>query len=183
MFGAVGRKPADPTYTLLAGNTTSYVANPPNVGWIPNFPVSEWIGPTTNAATTNSPSGDYTYQLMFTVFGTGPVEISGNWAADNQAAMYLDGSNGDIIYGDVTNNAPNSYAAWTPFDIQFDQSTNIAAGTTYDLTFVVAIPPIPRRQGCAFNLTVLQSPRRSLPSGRAWCSSALLNASGSAARR
>jgi hypothetical protein len=131
----------DPSYALLAGNptgsTTSYVANPANVDWISNSQVSEWIGPTTNAASSCCGSGDYTYQLMFTVFGTGPVEISGRWTADNEATMYLDGSNSNIIYGDVTNNAPDSYGAWTPFGIEFDQSTNVSTGTTYDLTFVV----------------------------------------------
>jgi hypothetical protein len=138
--GLLNAAAQDPSYALLAGNplnsTTSYAMNPPNVAYVAADLLSEWIGPTTTDTGACCGPGDYTYQLTFTVFGTGWVPIAGQWAADNEATMFLTGSNGTTGEGG-TNGAPSSQEVWTPFSFGFNQVSNVPLGTNYELTFVV----------------------------------------------
>jgi len=114
----------------IPGGSNSYVvvADPsgyPLNSWIANSAVSEWIGP----AMADQPCcglGDYTYDQSFTVSG-GAETISGRWAADNEATMYVNGV--EVAVGGTT----ATFQQWTPFSF----SVSTPGTQTFDLTFVV----------------------------------------------
>jgi hypothetical protein len=79
---------------------------------LPPFNLSAWIAPAANS----SPFGNgfYTYTNQFTLpAGTDPAtaSISGKWAADNGANMYLNG----ILVSTIA--TPFGFSQWTPFTI------------------------------------------------------------------
>lgn len=89
---------------------------------------SRWIAP--NADSAGTPAGDYTYATHFTLpTGADPAtaSITGRWAADNSAKMFLNG-----VAVSTTVSPPFSYEHWTPFTIT---GPFVAGSNT--LTFVV----------------------------------------------
>jgi hypothetical protein len=97
--------------------------------WDLTSPLSKWIAPdyTNNGC---CPAGGYTYTLNFTLppsLNPATASISGRWAADNQALMYL---NGNLIPVGST----FGFSAWTPFTIPAGSGFNPTANT---LKFIV----------------------------------------------
>ena len=96
---------ADPHYSLLSvpsGPLPAPVAQTagfplfPLGGWAPPTSTSAWITPTAPA---DGPAGDYLYRTTFNLSGydlSAPVQLFGNWAADNTGlSVALNG--GDLI--------------------------------------------------------------------------------------
>ncbi len=135
----------DPHYTLgpvpggiLTGAGYYNVANAvvvSNFWGLPPFTMSAWIDPGVNVW--SYPFGFYTYTNQFTLpFGANPLtaSISGRWAADDGATMYL---NGLALANKVSSIAPSGsfgFNHWTPFTI----SSGILGNPTVNkLYFVV----------------------------------------------
>jgi hypothetical protein len=84
--------------------------------------VSKWIGPdyTNNGC---NPSGNYTYTMTFNLpasLNPAAATISGRWAADNAALMYLNtipALQNPVFPGGGTFNGDNGFQQWTPFTI------------------------------------------------------------------
>ncbi len=133
----------DPHYTLgpvPAGTPTGVgYYNAPNaivlttLWGLPPFTPSEWIDPGVNAW--SYPSGFYTYTNQFTLpAGANPLtaSISGRWAADDGATMYLNG----LVAANKVSTIPAYYGFnhWTYFTI----SSGILGNPTVNkLYFVV----------------------------------------------
>jgi hypothetical protein len=80
--------------------------------------VSKWIAPdyTNNGC---CPSGGYTYTLQFNLplaLNPATATISGRWAADDEAFMYLNG-NSTPVTSTFTVTPTSSFSTWTPFTI------------------------------------------------------------------
>ena len=78
--------------------------------------VSKWIGPdyTNNGC---NPGGYYTYTMTFNLpasLDPKAATISGRWAADNAALMYL---NSGVVPVGATQNGDAGFKQWTPFTI------------------------------------------------------------------
>lgn len=80
----------DPHYTLTGPSSPAVVITP-NTFWISAPEASAWIGPTNGSVT--DPLGVYTYTLSFDLSSMDPstAVISGNLAADNTSAIFLNG--------------------------------------------------------------------------------------------
>jgi hypothetical protein len=113
---ALPTAPASTIYTH--GSGTAVAATWP---WDLSSTASEWIAPATNRAPydygiNDQPPGTYTYQLAFTLpaaISPDTASISGRWAADNGAGMYL---NGVVPAKQVSSiPIPNGYSHWTSF--------------------------------------------------------------------
>ena len=78
-------------YTLTGPSSPAIVATPHSM-WIAAPAGSAWIGPT--AGTTNDPEGTYVYTLTFDLTGmdSSTASISGQWASDNSALIFLNGA-------------------------------------------------------------------------------------------
>jgi uncharacterized repeat protein (TIGR01451 family)/fimbrial isopeptide formation D2 family protein len=97
-------------------------------GYLVNGPNSKWIGPGVNPLS-NSPGGFYTYQTIFNMPAGADLTtavIAGQWASDNEAEIFLNGSTTGVTLG------PNASAAFSPFVI----TTNFVAGAN-TLEFIV----------------------------------------------
>ena len=130
---------ADPHYSLLSvpsGPPTAPVAQTagfplfPLGGWAPPTSTSAWIAPTAPA---DGPAGDYLYRTTFDLTGydvSSPVQLFGNWAADNTGlGVVLNG--GDLIsagYGGYTAVPTYGFTA-ANFQVQtFQASSGFVAG-------------------------------------------------------
>ena len=109
--------PVPPPAVVLAQNQIqAYVAN---------NAISQWIGPNVNPLS-NSPVGFYTYRITFAMpagADLNTVIISGRWASDNEAAIFLNGQATNLTTG------PADFGSFTPFAItgpaNFQQNTNV----------------------------------------------------------
>ena len=104
----------DPHYVLL--NTSPVFPNSlvllPNQtsGYVANNASSQWLAPNVNVP--NSPVGFYSYRTTFNLAcDPSTAVISGQWATDNEAEIFLNGIGTGIITG------PNDFAVFTPFVI------------------------------------------------------------------
>ncbi|MBI1763989.1 MAG: putative Ig domain-containing protein [Acidobacteria bacterium] len=108
----------DPHYVLQ--NTSPLFPNAIVLGqsqipsaWLPNGPNSQWIGPNISPIS-NSPVGFYTYRTTFNVPEScelGTAVIAGQWATDNEAEIFLNGTSTGLVTG------PADFAAFKPFVI------------------------------------------------------------------
>lgn len=107
----------DPHYVLL--NTSPVFPNAlvlfPNQissSYVANTSTSQWLGPTINPLTTG-PGGFYTYRTTFNLpnCDLSTAVISGQWASDNEAEIFLNGSTTNLTTG------PNDFGFYTPFVI------------------------------------------------------------------
>ncbi|HYJ84979.1 MAG TPA: putative Ig domain-containing protein [Pyrinomonadaceae bacterium] len=121
--GVLAGGASDPHYTLTLPNSTTasaqVLATIP-LSYVPNNSVSRWIGP----APANLTTGTYTYTMTFTMPAGADLNtaiIAGQWASDNQAAIFL---NGNLI--GTTGSA--AFGSFTPFVItgpgNFNQNVN-----------------------------------------------------------
>jgi PEP-CTERM motif len=94
--------------TTFVGLSTPAEPDPLPSPWIPDTPISQWIAPASDEHFGGGccTSGNYDYQIPFTSVAPGAI-ITGRWAADNSATMYLDGG--------VTINLTSSFSVWTAF--------------------------------------------------------------------
>jgi hypothetical protein len=62
--------------------------------WLPNSPISEWIGPVADARTAiGGPPGEYIFQTTFDLSANevGSAELTGRLASDNTSRIFLNG--------------------------------------------------------------------------------------------
>ena len=83
----------DPHYTVTGGASAPnafVIGNPGSVGWVGNTSSSQWISPDPS---TIGGLGPFTYTTTFSLTGFDPstAQISGQWSADDQGTMYLNG--------------------------------------------------------------------------------------------
>jgi hypothetical protein len=107
----------DPNYTLTAapaGVTLGNVFSTPTVStWVTPSSGSSWINPFGVNGT--QPAGNYTYQETFTLASTTGASLTGEFAADNEATMFL---NGTLIASTV--NGIFGFEQFTPFSTSSD---------------------------------------------------------------
>jgi hypothetical protein len=58
--------------------------------WVPNSPLSKWVGPTPTYA--NSPLGVFLYTNRFFLCSTNQASLTGRWTADDTGAIWLNGN-------------------------------------------------------------------------------------------
>lgn len=133
--GASGDGDANYKITAYTSDTTLTTAIPtitvgtewPINPWMANTDISKWITPTALQSQTfdASANGSYTYTLQFSLTGYNPTTASfvGQFAADNDAIVKLNGA--QIATG-------TGFGGWTPFSA----STGFVSGTN-TLEFVV----------------------------------------------
>jgi len=110
--------PVGGSYQLEAVQTISGVYGGTH-SWLAPNSTSTWYSPTpTNpAAPAADLTGDYKYQLQFNLTAAQAAStavIEGQWAADDQASMLLNGNVVSFIPKGVS-----SFKNWTPFTIDF----------------------------------------------------------------
>lgn len=92
------------TYSVsFNGSTpTSAVDITPNGAWSATIAGADWIGPTSNAGTTDLANGSYVYTATFSL--TSESDFSGSFASDNGADVYLSGGslNSSVLLGSDT---------------------------------------------------------------------------------
>jgi hypothetical protein len=91
----------DSHYTITSGpvNGNAYTVEPYNIlcCWVTNPPGTWWISPYppppggNGQPDGNAAPGVYIYQTTF-MLGSGTASLSGEWAVDNSATMYLNGN-------------------------------------------------------------------------------------------
>lgn len=92
----------DSHYSLTvnpAGGTGAKAATP-NPAWVGNTSTSQWVNPSGNG-NDNLAAGTYDYVRTFNLTGLIPstAVITGTWAADNSADIFLNGLNTGITKG------------------------------------------------------------------------------------
>ncbi len=119
----------DPHYTLVAapdgvplGNL--YSTSPCNC-WVLPLSGSWWINPA--GAFVDEPIGNYTFQQTFTLTSSAGAILTGNFAADDNACVTLNGGQSQCTPG-----GEGGYEQYTPFEF----TTGFQSGTN-TLTFVV----------------------------------------------
>src|SRR6266567_1025363 len=127
----------DPHYALIASadpgfpGPNAYVVNSvgfPMGPWVLNGPSSKWLAPQANQSSGNA-QGTYTYRTTFDLTGLNQATaaLSGQWAADNEAVMKLNG----VVVASVA-----GFSTLTPFNI----TSGFVAGVN-TLVFVVTNSP------------------------------------------
>src|ERR1039458_4962291 len=117
----------DPYWTLVAAPSGVTLGNvystPVYPGWVQPSPNSQWINPygNDNAA----PGGNYDYQETFAL--TSPTMISGEFAADNDACIMLNGS----VLAICTLSGDHGFEQYTPFEL------GLLPSGTYHVDFIV----------------------------------------------
>ncbi len=96
----------DPHYSLISYPIGSYggtFATVPTAGttttsWVANSSTSQWI---TSSYNTSDSAGLYVYRLTFNLSGLDPstATITGEWATDNQAQVFVNGVNTGVATG------------------------------------------------------------------------------------
>jgi hypothetical protein len=69
---------------------------PGNPAYLPNSPISKWIGPVADGLTAvGGPVGNWVYETTFDLVGTdvSSVELTGRLASDNASEIFLNGAN------------------------------------------------------------------------------------------
>jgi hypothetical protein len=113
----------DPNWTLTAAPAGATLGNlystPTYPTWVTPSAGSAWINPFGDNGT--QPAGNYTYREIFTLDSATGNSITGEFAADNSAMMYL---NGTLIASTV--NGILGFEQYTPFsaDNSFLAGTN-----------------------------------------------------------
>ena len=114
----------DSNYSLISapsGVPLTAIATTPNGSWTVNTSTADWISPG-SSGNTSWPVGNYDYQTTFSLTGLNPAtaELSGKWAADNNACIFLNGASTGQCVGFA------SFGALTPFSITsgFDAGLN-----------------------------------------------------------
>lgn len=79
------------TYSVSynGGSTSTAVDTTVNPAWTAVIPGADWIGPTSDSGTTNVANGMYVYTTPFTL--TSISDLTGSFASDNGASVYLSG--------------------------------------------------------------------------------------------
>ncbi|OYX46863.1 MAG: hypothetical protein B7Y97_13145 [Sphingomonas sp. 32-66-10] len=109
--GAATWEVAPPGSTAFVNTTLATV----NQGWTATLPGAAWVGPANN---TGAPAGTYTFRLRFRVpkcVIPGRVTISGRFAADNGAQVFIDGAATPIASSGGVATRGYQTAAITPF--------------------------------------------------------------------
>jgi PEP-CTERM motif len=106
---------ADPNYSLVsapAGVPLTAITTVPNGVWAPNTSTADWISPGASGGT-SWPVGTYDYATTFSLTGLIPstAQLSGEWASDNNACIFLNGVNTNECTGFA------SFGALTGFSI------------------------------------------------------------------
>lgn len=115
----LGNGATDPNYSFTstpsgAASPASAITSPPGP-WVANDSNSRWIGPDTING--GGPAGNYRYQTSFTIANGKSLtdaEITGLWAADNSARIFLNGNDTGI-----TTTSFNTKASFTISDLTF----------------------------------------------------------------
>ncbi len=103
---------------------------------LPPFTVSRWIRP--GLTVQGYPLGEFVYSNRFVLppgVDLATVAISGRWAADDRAKMFLNGQNHSDLVAAINAPAPAGYTSWTPFSIHSGFLQFPATNTLY---FVVS---------------------------------------------
>jgi hypothetical protein len=105
--GEAGIGNSDANYSLWLGTAYGRTAHP---AWVAAPAGSQWIGPSPESgATAADPAGTYCYILNLSIPGL--QSISGAWATDNSAEIFLNGVSTGITKGNT------GYTSLTPFTI------------------------------------------------------------------
>jgi hypothetical protein len=130
--------PSTNAWVVLSPPVASYPLPP----WMPDTPISEWIGPAADQALGGGccASGVYDYMLPFSTTGVNET-IGGRWASDNNATMVLD----MLLSTSKVVSLSGSFTAWTTFSFVVPgpgphtldfQVTNISNATGLRVEFV-----------------------------------------------
>jgi len=107
----------DPNWTLVAapaGVTLGNVYSTPTYpAWVTPSAGSAWINPFGDNG--SQPAGNYTYEETFNLASTAGASLTGEFAADNDATMYL---NGNLVASTV--NGILGFEQYTPFSTSSD---------------------------------------------------------------
>jgi hypothetical protein len=104
----------DPHYAVSGVASVAYVVPKANL-WVSAPPGSAWIGPNpTSNPYPSDPPGLYHYTLSFDLSGldASQLRVSGRWATDNNAEIWLNGQDTGI------NKALWGFVALDPFSIE-----------------------------------------------------------------
>jgi hypothetical protein len=126
----------DPHYALILDPSHSLdpkpkVTNDRPPTWVANptgSPAAQWINPNGIGGATSTKGrlvdGTYTYSLTFDLAGLIPstAVISGQWASDNDASMFL---NGDVV---PVSSIPFPDPSWTPYSFDHFTAFTISSG-------------------------------------------------------
>ncbi|MCE9567335.1 MAG: RHS repeat protein [Planctomycetes bacterium] len=131
---ALGDNQTDSHYSLVSpglmpGATRTLTADGFPIGpWVGNSSGSRWVVPAATDGNGDAAAGKFDYQTTFDLTGIDPstVTISGNWAADDAATVYLNGVNTGVTI------ASPGYGSLVSFSL----TTGFRAGVN-DLDFVV----------------------------------------------
>lgn len=90
----------DPHYALVSappGVPLTAITTAPNGAWVANTSIADWISPGSDGNTW-WPVGTFDYQTTFSLAGLNPAtaQLSGRWASDNNACIFLNGVNTNV---------------------------------------------------------------------------------------
>ena len=93
----------DPHYSLISappGVPLTAITTSPDPNWVGNQPTADWISPSANGED-SWPAGVYDYRTTFSLDGLNPAtaKLYGQWSADNNACIYLNGANTGACLG------------------------------------------------------------------------------------
>lgn len=113
----------DPNYQLIGGGPLGTLppelfTTPPFPGWINPSPGTQWINPYGDG-TVDAPGGVYDYQTTFNLTGLNPLTavLTGDFAADNDAMIFLNGVYTGIFTSDGGHGSGHGFEQLTPFTI------------------------------------------------------------------
>jgi hypothetical protein len=138
-------------YTILPGSPSNspnaYTVQPYNIlcCWVTNPPGTWWISPfvpINGQPDGNAPEGHYIYQTTFMLASTAGASLSGVWAVDNSATMYLNG----LVVSTIANPGFNVLTPFATTNQTFQTGMNTI---TFDVFNNGCI------NGCGFNPTGL----------------------------
>ena len=150
----------DPHYKIMFGPSTLYGPNftgglayttIPASGWVAAPAGSEWVNPINNGTGDPSwspPQGNYDYQTTFDICCIDPetVVIKGQFAADNNACIWVNGVNTKIC------TPSGGFSGLTPFQLDVTNSAFVAGVNQID--FVVFNSKASYRNGTPSGLVV-----------------------------
>ena len=127
--GVVQANGSSELHYVMTGPVSPAIVAAPNPSWLSPPTGSAWIGPT--SGTTTDPVGTYSYTLTFDLAGLDATtaSISGQWATDNTASIYLNGVD--------TGLQKDSFRQLDPFEV----SSGFVAGVN-TLEFRVSNPDL-----------------------------------------
>ncbi len=129
---ALGVGIADPHYNIVSTNSGEYTS--PFTGglaytvtsiWLPPPAGTNWITPTNNGTAQGINSGTFDYQTSFDVCCMDPetVCLTGVFAADNSACVYVNGAATAAVCTNNGSNGDQGFKTLTPISICYSPTT------------------------------------------------------------